>query len=207
MTIAQGSEAAPTASRPAPSHPIVGWAFVLLGCAGLLLNSLAWLWRCRTAEVSVWPLAGDSVTLLAAVLREALPAAILLVLGVMIPLQRLAAQRHRVDLLSRLVTGSLLTVFGGYWLLRLNTVGYASLWARREMLGDLVLPAALLENRVWMTNIMLVLFVALLSLPLNSLVRRLLARQTMPRAHWGLWLVGSLWWVGLAAVLLLAGIS
>ena len=142
---------------------------------------------------------------LAGVVREALPAAILLVLGVLMPLQQLGTVVERRDLLSRIITTALLLVGGGYWILRLNLVGFASLWARQQPLGDLILPAALLENRVWWANIMLIFVVAVLSLPLNTLVRKLLAMESVPRAPWPLWLVGAAWWVGLAAVLLLAG--
>lgn len=192
--------------RRRPSHPLVGWAFVVLGCAGLVASLAAYLSRCASGDVEAWPLAGPSLEVLAGVLRVALPGAVLLMLGVLLPLQRLGHRPESIDRLSRLVTGALLFVVGGGWLLRLNLVGFASLWARREPLGDLVLPAAMLENRVWSANIMLIFVVALVSLPLNTMVRRLLARPGMARAPWPLWLVGSLWWVGLVAVLLIAGI-
>lgn len=190
--------------RP-PSHPLTGWAFVVLGCAGLLINLGLYVWRCLGQDVPVYPVQGASLEVLAAIVRGALPAAILLVVGVLLPLQQLGRREDRRDRLSRLVTATLLVVFGGYWILRLNLVGYASLWARREPLGDLLLPAALLENRVWSGNIMLIFVVALLSLPLNTLVRRLLAREEMPGAPWPAWLVAGVWWVGLVAVLLVAG--
>ena len=155
----------------------------------------------------LWPVADDSLLILAGVVRQTLPGAIVLVLGVLLPLQRFARSRRRIDLLSRTITGSLLIVIGVYWILRLNLVGFASLWSRKQALGDLVLPAALLENRVWFANIMLVFLVAVLSLPLNTFVRRLLAQSGIGRAPWPLWLIGSVWWVGLAAVLLIAGIG
>jgi hypothetical protein len=158
-------------------------------------------------DLPVYPVRGESLEIMAGIVRGALPAAVLLVLGVLLPLQQLGRRADRRDLLSRLVTGALLAVFGGYWILRLNLVGFASLWARREPLGDLILPAALLENRVWSGNIMLIFVVAVLSLPLNTLVRRLLAREEMPGAPWPAWLVAGAWWVGLVAVLLVAGLA
>jgi len=190
--------------RP-PSHPLTGWAFVALGCAGLVVNLGLYVWRCIGQELPVYPVRGESLDIMAGIVRGAFPAAALLVLGVLLPLQQLGRMADRRDTLSRLVTGTLLAVFGGYWILRLNLVGFASLWARREPLGDLILPAALLENRVWSGNIMLILVVAVLSLPLNTLVRRLLALEEMPGAPWPAWLVSGVWWVGLVAVLLVAG--
>jgi hypothetical protein len=193
--------------RMRPSHPLVGWSFVALGTAGLLSNLAVYALRCRGASVPIWPVADESLLILADVVRQTLPGAIVLMLGVLLPLQRLARNRRRIDLLSRTVTGSLLSVVGAYWLLRLNLVGFASLWSRQQPLGDLVLPAALLENRVWSANIMLMFLIAVLSLPLNAFVRRLLAQTGIRRAPWPLWLIGSLWWVGLVAVLLIAGIG
>lgn len=190
---------------PRRSHPLVGWTFVALGAVGLLLNLGFYLWHCRSVGFAPWPVGEEALAALAGIVRASVPAAILLVLGVLLPLQRLAGQPGRMDLLSRTVTATLLVVFGGIWLVRLNTVGFASLWARREVLGELVLPAALLENRVWSANIMLVLAVAVLSLPLNQALRKLLSRRDLPRAAWPLWLLGGVWWVGLAAVLLIAG--
>lgn len=192
-------------SKRPPSHPLTGWAFVALGCAGLVVNLALYLWRCSVAGIDPVPIRGEALAILAGIVRAALPAAVLLVLGVLVPLQQLGDRPERRDFLSRTVTASLLVVLGGYWLLRLNLVGFASLWARREPLGDLILPAALLENRVWSGNIMLVFAVALLSLPLNTLVRKLLARDGMARAPWPAWLVAGIWWVGLVAVLLVAG--
>ena len=191
--------------RREPSHPMTGWVFVTLGCLGLAANLAIYFWRCSAESVAPWPIQGQSLQVLAGIVREALPAAILLVLGVLIPLQRLGSVVERRDLLSRTITAALLLVAGGYWILRLNTAGFASLWARQEPLGDLMLPAALLENRVWSANIMVIFVVAVLSLPLNTLVRRLLSLEGVRRAPWPLWLVGAAWWVGLAAVLLLAG--
>ena len=191
--------------RREPSHPMTGWAFVALGCAGLAVNLAIYLWRCGAESLMPWAVRGESLPVLAGVVREALPAAILLVLGVLVPLQQLGNVVERRGLLSRIITTALLLVGGGYWILRLNLVGFASLWARQQPLGDLVLPAALLENRVWSANIMLIFAVALLSLPLNTFVRRLLAMERVRRAPWPLWLVAAAWWVGLAAVLLLAG--
>ena len=191
--------------RMRPSHPLVGWSFVALGTAGLFSNLTVYALRCRAASVPIWPVADESLLILAGVVRQTLPGAIVLVLGVLLPLQRMARNRRRIDLLSRTITTSLLGVFGAYWLLRLNLVGFASLWSRQETLGDLVLPAALLENRVWSTNIMRVLSVAVLSLPLNTFVRRSLRSSGVGRAPWPLWLIGSVWWVGLVAVLLIAG--
>jgi hypothetical protein len=193
--------------RTHPSHVLVGWSFVTLGAVGLLSNLVVYALRCRGASVPVWPVAGDSLLILASVVRQTLPGAIVLVLGVLFPLQRLGRRKPRIDLLSRTVTASLLTVVGAYWVLRLNLVGFASLWSRQQPLGDLVLPAALLENRVWSANIMLVFLIALLSLPLNTFVRRLLDRPDFPRAPWPLWLIASVWWVGLVAVLLVAGVA
>jgi hypothetical protein len=193
--------------RMRSSHPLVGWSFVALGTVGLLSNLTVYVLRCRGASVPLWPVVDDSLLILAGVVRQTLPGAIVLVLGVLLPLQRFARSRRRIDLLSRTITGSLLIVIGVYWILRLNLVGFASLWSRKQALGDLVLPAALLENRVWFANIMLVFLVAVLSLPLNTFVRRLLAQSGIGRAPWPLWLIGSVWWVGLAAVLLIAGIE
>jgi hypothetical protein len=191
--------------RRRPSHPLTGWAFVILGCAGLVLGIASYLWRCASADVPAWPVAGMALEELASVVRVSLPAAVLLTLGVLLPLQRWGLEPSRRSLLVRLVTTSLLVVLGGYWILRLNLVGFASLWARQQPLGDLLLPAALLENRVWSANIMVVFAVALLSLPLNSMVRRLLRREEGPRAPWPLWSIAGIWWIGLPAVLLLAG--
>jgi len=192
--------------RP-PSHPLTGWAFVVLGCTGLVVNLAIYLWRCSAEGIAPMPVRGEALSILATIMRSALPAAVLLALGVLLPMQQLGNRPERRDRLSRTVTTSLLVVLGGYWLLRLNLVGFASLWARREPLGDLILPAALLENRVWSGNIMLVFTVALLSLPLNTLVRRLLARDGMARAPWPAWLVAGIWWVGLVAVLLIAAVA
>jgi hypothetical protein len=194
-------------SKRPPSHPLTGWAFVALGWLGLAGNLSLYLWRCSSRGVAPLPLEGEALDIMAGILRTALPAAVLLVLGVLLPLQQMGTRTDRRDRLSRLVTATLLAVFGGYWILRLNLVGFASLWSRRELLGDLVLPAALLENRVWSANIMLVFVVALLSLPVNTLVRRLLAREELPRAPWPAWLVAGIWWVGLVAVLLVAGVA
>jgi len=188
------------------SHVLVGWFYAALGTVGLLSNLGVYVWRCRMASVPVWPVADESLLILAGVVRQTLPGAIVLVLGVLFPLQRLGRKEGRIDLLSRTVTASLLGVAGGYWILRLNLVGFASLWSRQQPLGDLVLPAALLENRVWSANIMLVFLIAVLSLPLNTFIRRLLARPDFRRAPWPLWLMASVWWVGLAAVLLIAGV-
>ena len=190
--------------RP-PSHPLTGWAFVVLGCAGLLINLGLYVWRCSTQGVPLYPIEGAALGILAGIMRGALPAAVALVVGVLLPLQQFGRRPDRRDRLSRLVTATLLVVFGGYWIVRLNLVGFGSLWARREPLGDLIVPAALLENRVWSGNIMLIFVVVLLSLPLNTLVRRLLAREEMPGAPWPAWLVAGIWWVGLVAGLLVAG--
>jgi hypothetical protein len=169
------------------------------------VNVSLYLWRCLARDVPVYPVSGEALEILAGIMRAALPAAVLLVAGVLLPIQQLGRREDRRDRLSRLVTATLLVVFGGYWIVRLNLVGFASLWERRELLGDLVLPAALLENRVWSGNIMLIFVVVLLSLPLNTLVRKLLAREEMPGAPWPAWLVAAVWWVGLVAVLLVAG--
>jgi hypothetical protein len=190
--------------RP-PSHPLTGWAFVVLGCAGLCVNLGLYLWRCHARDIPVWPVSGEALEVLAAIMRWALPAAVLFVAGVLLPIQHLGNRPERRARLSRLVTATVLVVLGGYWVLRLNLVGFASLWQRREPLGDLILPAALLENRVWSGNIMLIFFVALLSLPVNTLVRRLLAREDLRPAPWPGWLLAGIWWVGLVAVLLVAG--
>lgn len=188
-----------------PSHPVTGWSFVVLGTAGIVVGGAAWLARCGATGVAAWPVEGRSLELLADVVRVSVPAAVLLLLGVLLPLQALAWRPDRRDLLARTVTTAVLVVVGGAWMLRVNLVGYASLWARREPLGDLLLPAALLENRVWSANIMLVFAVALASLPLNTFVRRMLDRPGMRRAPWPLWMLGATWWVGLVAVLLIAG--
>ena len=193
--------------RIRPSHVLVGWSFVVLGTVGLLSNFVVYALRCRGAAVPVWPVNDESLLILANVVRQTLPGAVVLVLGVLLPLQRMAGRQRRIDTLSRTITASLLSVVGGYWILRLNLVGFASLWSRQQPLGDLVLPAALLENRVWSANIMLLFLVAVLSLPLNTFVRRLLDRRELPRAPWPLWLISSVWWVGLAAVLLIAGME
>jgi hypothetical protein len=184
---------------------LTGWAFVALGIAGLVVNVTLYVWRCLDRGLPVYPIQGDTLEVLAGILRGVLPAAVILVGGVLLPLQQLGRRRDRRDRLSRLVTATLLVVFGGYWILRLNLVGFASLWSRREPLGDLILPAALLENRVWSANIMLIFVVAILSLPLNTLVRRLLDREETSPAPWPAWLVAGVWWVGLVVVLLVAG--
>lgn len=187
-----------------PSHPIVGWGFAGLGLAGLVWTTVAYGLGCAQSGVAAWPVGSPQWAILDPLARTAAPMALAFVVGALLPLQRWADQPSHAVRLARWVTAVVLILLGTVWVLRLNRVGFASLWARHEVLGDFSLPAAVLENRVWSANIMLVLVIALLSLPLNRLVRAGLARTGMPRVHWSLWIGAGCWWVGLAAVALLA---
>jgi hypothetical protein len=191
--------------RPDPSHPLLGWSFSLVGTLGLALGLALHAARCRQQGVGPWPDDPVSVAVLAGVVRDGLPAALALVLGFLLPLQQMGNRPARHRALARILTMTPLLVLGGYWLARMNLVGFGSLWSRPERLGELTLPAALVENRVWWANIMVVLALALMALPLHSAIVRALRRRDLRRAPWFLWLTGSVGWLGLAAALLLAG--
>jgi hypothetical protein len=191
--------------RPGPSHPLLGWTFSLVGTLGLGLGLALYVARCRQHGVEPWPDDPASAAVLASVVRDGLPAALALILGFLLPLQQMGNRPARRRALARILTVTPLLVLGAYWLARMNLVGFGSLWSRPERLGETTLPAALLETRVWSANIMVVLALALLSLPLHSAIVRVLRRPELGRAPWFLWLTGTMGWVGLAAALLLAG--
>lgn len=161
---------------------LAGWGLVLLAVAawiGLFVEALG------TAAYHGYPSTPTTPNALAA-WRDAasfvLLMALVVVIVVLFPLQRLGRTGRGADRLA-LLWGVLVAV--GTWLVvgyRLNRFTYGGLWRTREEIGELILPMALVEPRVWYANIALTLACAILALVLRAAFDRVLPRLSAPRA-------------------------
>lgn len=161
---------------------LAGWGLALLALGawiGVVVRALG------TTSLHGYPELPTTPNALAA-WRDAASLALILALGivtvVLFPLQRLGRHPQGAIRLGRL--WGILTAVGiwaaiGY---RLNRFTYGGLWRTREEVGDLIVPAAIVEPRVWYANIGLTLACAVLALALMAVLERLLPRLGAPRA-------------------------
>ena len=163
-------------------HHLAGWGFVLLTVAawvGWVVEALS------TTTLHGYPSAPTTPNAVAA-WRDAASFVLLLsmvaIIVVLFPLQRLGRAANGPVRLARL-WGILAAV--GIWLVvgyRLNRFTYGGLWRSREEIGELVVPVALAEPRVWYANIGLTLACAVLAIVLLATLERILPRLRARRA-------------------------
>ena len=161
---------------------LAGWGAVLLALgalAGLVAIAVT------TATAQGYPIAPETPNAVAA-WRDAASTVLVLALAVLavllLPLQQFGRRNDGVRRLARLwgVLGALgVWLFVGY---RLNRFTFGTLWRTKQEIGDLVLPAAIAEPRIWYNNIGLTLGCAILGLVLVAALERLLPRLGVRRA-------------------------
>jgi arylsulfatase A-like enzyme len=172
---------APTRPRTDRLHHLAGWALLLLAVASIAVFAFQ---AADTAEHHGYPLAPVTPNAVAA-WRDAasttLMGALAVILVVLLPLQRLGRRPDGPVRLARL-WGVLVAL--GVWLMvgyRLNRFTYGGLWRSREEVGDLLVPAAVVEPRIWYNNIGLTLGCAVLAIVLMAVLERLLPRLRAAR--------------------------
>ncbi|HKK71890.1 MAG TPA: sulfatase [Candidatus Krumholzibacteria bacterium] len=177
---------APTRPRIDRLHHLAGWALVLLAMSSIAVFVIR---AVETSGLHGYPLAPITPNAVAA-WRDAasttLMGSLAVILVVLLPLQRLGRRPDGAVRLARL-WGVLIAV--GAWAMigyRLNRFTYGGLWRSREEVGDLLVPAALVEPRIWYNNIGLTLGCAVLAIVLMAVLERLLPRSRARRAPRGM---------------------
>lgn len=191
----------PNPSSPRRLHNFAGWGLLLLAVAAWI--GVAWQ-ALGAASFHGYPSTPTTPNALAA-WRDAGSLGLVLVLGVvtvlLFPLQRLGGKENGAVRLARL-WAVLMAI--GVWAVtgfRVNRYTYGELWRTRQEMGDLIIPAAIAEPRVWYANIGLTLACSILAIILLAVFERVLPRLGAPRTPRPVVLVSGL------ALLLLAPVS
>lgn len=129
-----------------------------------------------------WPSTPNSLATWQQAASIALGLALGVLVFVLLPLQRLGRSVPGVRWLARLWA---IGIAVGIWAavgLRLNRYGYGALWRSWEQVGALKVPAAVLEPRIWYSNIGLTIGSAVLAIVLLAILERTLPLWRAPRA-------------------------
>ena len=161
-------------SRSQSLHHVAGWLFLVLalGCVGLAVYTAIDL---NTAHGDpTLPSTPNSRAAWQQGGMLALALALVVLVFVLMPLQRLGRSITGARWLARFWAIGICLAIWAFLGLRLNRFTYGRLWRTWEEVGDLRVPAAILEPRIWYSNVGLTIGCAVLAFVLLAILERTL---------------------------------
>lgn len=173
-------------------HHVAGWAFCVLAVVCLGSTVLLALEQTRAHGDPSLPLTPNARAAWQQSAIFSLAVALAVLVVVLLPLQRFGRTLAGTRGLARFwAIGACVMLWAGIGL-RLNRYTYGKLWRTVEEIGVLKIPAAVLEPRIWYSNVGLTIGCAVLAIALMALFERLLPGIRAPRAPRGLTFVCGL---------------
>lgn len=169
-------------SRSRSLHHVAGWLFLVLALVCVGLTGYTAIEHTRAHGDPSLPLTPNARAAWQQAGMLALALALAALVFVLLPLQRLGRSFDGTRWLARLWA---IGIAAGVWAvlgLRLNRYTYGRLWRSWEEVGDLTIPAAVLQPRVWYSNVGLTIGCAVFAFVLLAVLERTLPLWRMPRA-------------------------